>query len=65
MTRKPLTMRSSNKSGNWNTAILYACVAAGGMIGSIARYAASLLLPQLSGFPLPTLVVAPCGNTQP
>jgi fluoride exporter len=62
MTRKPLTMRSSNKSGNWNTAILYACVAAGGMIGSIARYAASLLLPPLSGFPLTTLFVNVTGS---
>jgi CrcB protein len=62
MKKPPLTMRGSNKPGNWNTAILYACVAAGGMVGSIARYAASLLIPSLSGFPLPTLFVNVTGS---
>ena len=55
-------MKASVKSGSWNTAILYACVAAGGMIGSIARYAASLLIPPLSAFPLATLFVNVTGS---
>jgi fluoride exporter len=62
MRKAPLTMTGNNKSGNWNTAILYACVAAGGMVGSLARYAVSLLLPPLSGFPLPTLFVNVTGS---
>jgi fluoride exporter len=53
--------KSSNKSSNWNTAILYACVAAGGVIGSVARYLVSLLIP-FSGFPLATLFVNVTGS---
>ena len=55
-------MKASGKSASWNIAILYACVAAGGMIGSIARYVASLLIPSLSGFPLATLFVNVTGS---
>jgi len=55
-------MKGSVRSGSWNTAILYACVAAGGMIGSVARYVASLLIPSLSGFPLATLFVNVTGS---
>jgi CrcB protein len=50
------------RSINWNTAILYACVAAGGMLGSVARYLAGLLIPLISGFPLPTLFVNITGS---
>jgi CrcB protein len=39
------------------TAVLYAAVAAGGVLGSIARYLASLIIPVVSGFPWPTLFV--------
>jgi len=43
-------MTGKARSNRWNTAILYACVAAGGMIGSVARYLVSLLLPSLFAF---------------
>jgi fluoride exporter len=55
-------MTGSAKSSNWNAAILYACVAAGGVIGSVARYLASLLIPTIAGFPLPTLFVNVTGS---
>jgi len=55
-------MTGKTGSNRWNTAILYACVAAGGMIGSVARYLASLLIPSLSGFPLATLFVNITGS---
>jgi fluoride exporter len=45
-----------------NTAILYACVAAGGVLGSVARYLAALLIPVVSGFPFPTLFVNITGS---
>ena len=55
-------MKGSTKSINWNTAILYASVAAGGMLGSVARYLAGLLIPQVLGFPLATLFVNITGS---
>jgi CrcB protein len=54
-------MTAGSKS-SWNTAMLYACVAAGGMLGSVARYLVSLALPALSGFPLATLFVNITGS---
>jgi fluoride exporter len=45
-----------------NTAILYACVAAGGILGSVARWVASLLIPVVSGFPYATLFVNITGS---
>lgn len=55
-------MTGSTISNRWNTAILYACVAAGGMLGSVARYLVSLLIPPLSAFPLATLFVNVTGS---
>jgi fluoride exporter len=55
-------MTGKARSNRWNTAILYACVAAGGMIGSVARYLVSLLLPSLFAFPLATLFVNVTGS---
>jgi fluoride exporter len=55
-------MTGSIKSSGWNTAILYACVAAGGMLGSVARYLVSLVLPSFAGFPLATLFVNVTGS---
>jgi fluoride exporter len=54
-------MTGGTKS-SWNTAILYACVAIGGMLGSVARYLVSLLIPSLYGFPLATLFVNVTGS---
>lgn len=50
------------KSGHWNTAILYGCVAAGGVLGSVVRYLASLLILSGSGFPWSTLFVNVTGS---
>src|SRR5215475_10531585 len=55
-------MTGASKSSQWNTAVLYACVAAGGMLGSVARYLASLLIPVVAGFPWPTLFVNIVGS---
>jgi fluoride exporter len=44
------------------TAILYAAVAAGGVLGSLARYIAALVIPVVSGFPWPTLFVNITGS---
>jgi len=43
-------------------AILYACVAAGGVLGSVARYLVSLLIPATFGFPLATVFVNITGS---
>lgn len=42
--------------------MLYAAVAAGGVLGSLARYLAALLIPVVSGFPWPTLFVNITGS---
>ena len=43
-------------------AILYACVGAGGVLGSVARYLVALLIPPASGFPFATLFVNVTGS---
>jgi len=55
-------MTGAAKPSGWNTAILYVCVAIGGMLGSIARYLAALLIPLGAGFPWPTLFVNITGS---
>jgi fluoride exporter len=52
----------SAKSHSWNTAILYVCVAVGGVLGSVARYLAGLLIVSSSGFPWATLFVNITGS---
>jgi len=42
--------------------MLYACVAVGSVIGGLARYLVSLLIPAVSGFPLATLFVNVTGS---
>jgi CrcB protein len=59
-TRKTTT--TGTASSAWNTAILYLFVAAGSVLGGIARYLASLLMPAVSGFPLATLFVNVTGS---
>lgn len=46
----------------WNTAALYACVAAGGVLGSLSRYLASVLILSVYGFPFATLFVNVTGS---
>jgi fluoride exporter len=53
---------TASKSSAGSTAILYACVAAGGVLGSVARYLASLLIPAVAGFPYATLFVNITGS---
>ena len=56
-----MTGRKTTSSA-WNTASLYACVAAGGVLGSVARYLASVLIQSAHGFPLATLFVNITGS---
>ena len=46
----------------YGTAIMYAYVAAGAVLGGLARYLASLLILPVSGFPLATLFVNVTGS---
>jgi len=55
-------MTGAAKSNTRNKAILYVCVAAGGMLGSLGRYLASLLIPAVSEFPFATLFVNITGS---
>jgi CrcB protein len=55
-------MTVSTRSDALNTAMLYASVAAGSVLGGLARYLASLLLPAIYGFPLSTLFVNVTGS---
>src|SRR5215472_13659654 len=55
-------MTGSSRSGHWNTAILYGSVAAGSVLGGVARYVAALLIPAVAGFPWTTLFVNVTGS---
>lgn len=55
-------MSGDTRSNALNTALLYASVAAGSVLGGLARYLASVLLPAISGFPLATLFVNVTGS---
>ena len=55
-------MTGNPKPSHRGTAILYICVAIGGVLGSLARYLASLAIPALGGFPLATLFVNITGS---
>ncbi len=47
---------------NWNTAILYGCIATGSVLGGVARYLASLAIQLGPGFPWATLFVNVTGS---
>jgi CrcB protein len=55
-------MTGKTKPAGRETAILYACVAAGGVLGSVARWLASLAISAVGGFPLATLFVNITGS---
>ena len=55
-------MTGGTSSSRRTIAILYACVAAGGVLGSVARYLVSLLIPATFGFPFATLFVNITGS---
>ncbi len=46
----------------WNTAILYGYIAAGSVLGGVARYLLSLLVQLIPGFPWATLFVNVTGS---
>jgi CrcB protein len=52
----------TTSSDRYKTAIMYAYVAAGSVLGGLARYLASLLILPVSGFPLATLFVNVTGS---
>jgi CrcB protein len=52
----------TTRSDRYKTAIMYAYVAAGSVLGGLARYLASLLILPVSGFPLATLFVNVTGS---
>lgn len=54
MGRKPT--KATNSRPALQTAILYGCVAAGSVLGGLARWLVSLLIPPILGFPLATLI---------
>jgi CrcB protein len=53
---------TTTKPSASNTAILYTYVIAGSVIGGVGRYAASVFIPPVSGFPLATLFVNIVGS---
>jgi CrcB protein len=55
-------LTGKTRSGALNTATLYAWVVAGSVLGGVARYLVSVLLPAISGFPLATLFVNVTGS---
>jgi fluoride exporter len=52
----------TTSADRYKTAIMYAYVAAGAVLGGLARYLASLLILPVSGFPLSTLFVNVTGS---
>jgi CrcB protein len=49
-------------TSSWNTAILYGYIAAGSVLGGVARYVLSLLMELIPGFPWATLFVNVTGS---
>jgi CrcB protein len=55
-------MSGGSNAGLRNSGVLYGCVAAGGVLGSVARYLVALLIPATFGFPFATLFVNVTGS---
>jgi fluoride exporter len=53
---------NTKNAARYNTAILYAYVAVGSVLGGLARYLMSLLIVPVAGFPLATLFVNVTGS---
>jgi len=53
---------NTTKTSHSRAAVLYACVAAGSVLGGLARYLVSLLILPVSAFPLATLFVNVTGS---
>lgn len=58
----PAKTTSKTTSHARTTAVLYAHVAVGGVLGSLARYLVALAIPVVAGFPWPTLFVNITGS---
>ncbi|WGS23654.1 MULTISPECIES: fluoride efflux transporter CrcB [unclassified Bradyrhizobium] len=55
--------KSSKSSGQWRgTAALYACVAAGSVLGGVARFLVALVIQTGPGFPWSTLFINATGS---
>ncbi len=54
--------KKTTSADRYKTAIMYAHVAVGSVLGGLARYFASLLILPISGFPLATLLVNITGS---
>ncbi len=57
-----MTIRKKQQSSTWHGAVLYLCVAMGGVLGSVVRYLVSVLIQSGSGFPWATLFVNVTGS---
>jgi fluoride exporter len=55
-------MSGNKPNATSKTAILYACVAVGSVLGGVARWLVSLMILPVSGFPLATLFVNVTGS---
>jgi CrcB protein len=49
-------------TGRWNTVVIYGYIAAGSVLGGVARYLLSLLIESIPGFPWATLFVNVTGS---
>ena len=55
-------MKTSTSNNRWRTAVLYACVSAGSVLGGLSRYLVSLAMDTGPGFPWATLFINATGS---
>ena len=55
-------MTGGSTTRNWNTAIIYGCIATGSVVGGVARYLLSVIIQSGPGFPWATLFVNVTGS---